>query len=53
MELHMASLKGFFLGARLGLVDGLKLVTDEVTEIGFWDGKLIGTTLGAITTWCI
>ena len=26
---------GLLLGSRLGLVDGLKMVTDKVTELGF------------------
>ena len=41
------------LGDRLGLVDGIKIDIEEVTELGFWDGKLLGTALGAITTWYI
>ena len=44
---------GLLLGPRLGLLYGLKLGTDEVTELGLWDRGLIGTTLGEITTWCI
>ena len=43
----------FLLGERLGLVDVLKLGTDKVTELGLWDVKLFGTTIGAIPTWCI
>ena len=39
--------------ARLVLVVGLKIGTDGVTELGFLDDKLIGTTLGSIPTWCI
>ena len=41
------------MGARNGLLDGLKLGTDLVTEIGFWEGKLLGTTIGSILTWRI
>ena len=41
------------LGARLELLDVINLGTEKVTELGFWYGRLLGTTLGAITTWCI
>ena len=44
---------GWLLVARLGLVYILKLRIDEVTEQCFWFEKLIGATLGSITTWCI
>ena len=44
-------LDGLFLVERLVLVDGLKLGTDGVAELGFWNGKMIGTTLGSIPTW--
>ena len=44
---------GLLLVARLGLGVGLKLGTYVVTELCFWDGTLVGTTLGSITTWCI
>ena len=40
---------GLLLGARLGLVDRLKLNMDEVTELKFWSGKLIDTTLGTFS----
>ena len=41
------------LGSIIGLVDGIKIGTYEVIKLVFWDGKLLVTTLGAITTWCI
>ena len=44
---------GWLLVAILGLVVGIKLLTDGLTELGFWDGTLFGTTLGSIPTWCI
>ena len=36
------------LGASLGSVDGLEIVTNECTEIGFWEGKMLVTTLVAM-----
>ena len=41
------------LGARLGLVDWIKIGIDEVTELVSWNGKLLETKIGAIPTWCI
>ena len=40
---------GLLLRARLWLVDRLQLGIVEVTELGFWYGELLGTTLGEIT----
>ena len=34
------------LDALLGSVDGLELDTDEGVELGFPDGKVVGTVLG-------
>ena len=36
------------LGALLGSVDVIKLGANEWTELGFWDGRVFGTTLGAL-----
>ena len=44
---------GFLLGARPGLVYGLKIVSYKVTALGFWYVKLIVITLGVIRTLCI
>ena len=52
-ETAYGKLDGFLLVARTGLVDRLKLGTDLVTEICFWEGKLLGTTIGSIHTWRI
>ena len=52
-ETSHGKFEGLLLGARIGLFNRLKLGTYKVTEICFWDGQLLGTTLGAITTWCI
>ena len=41
------------LGSRIVLVDGLKLGTEKVTELGVWDWKLLVTTFGSINTWYI
>ena len=61
-DIKIGSLEGFtdgtadvnfyvlLLGARLILVDGLKILTYKVTELGFWYGKLLGKTFGLIHT---
>ena len=33
------------LGASLGSADSLDLGTNECIELGFWNGKVLGTTL--------
>ena len=34
------------VGALLGLVDGFELGNNKDTEVGFFGGKTLGTTLG-------
>ena len=41
-----ANLEGLFLGDRLGYLDGINIVTNDVNELEFSYGKVLGTTLG-------
>ena len=36
------------IGDLLGAVDGIQLGTNEWTELGFWYGRLFGTTLSSL-----
>ena len=36
------------IGVLLGAVDEFQLGANEWTELGFWDGRMFGTTLGGM-----
>ena len=42
------NLEGLLLGDWLGYLDGLDLGTDDGNALWFWDGKPLGTSLGAL-----
>ena len=37
-----------FLGDLFGTLDELEIGTNEGTKLGFWDGKILDTTIGAL-----
>ena len=40
--------EGLFPGYQLGSVVGLVIGFNQVNELGLWDGKLLGRTLGSM-----